>query len=60
MDTLDFAIQPCKSKFTFWKLRENKNFREFNRFFQTGFSPNKFGPNSKAVSPPGILIQFMF
>jgi hypothetical protein len=60
METSDFFIQPCQSKFTFWKVRENKNFREFIRFLQTGLSPNKFGPNSKAVLLPGILIQFLF
>jgi hypothetical protein len=38
METLDFAIQPCQYKFTFWKVRANRNFQEFIRFFQTGCS----------------------
>jgi hypothetical protein len=37
METSDFTIQPCQSKFTIWKAKENKNFREFIRFF-----PNQF------------------
>jgi hypothetical protein len=36
METVDFAIQLCQSKFTFWKVKANKNFREFIRFFQIG------------------------
>jgi hypothetical protein len=35
METADFAIQPCQSKFTFWEAKANKNFGEFPRFFQT-------------------------
>jgi hypothetical protein len=60
METLDFAIQPCQSKFTFCKVRANKKFREFIRFFQIDFSSIKFGPNSKAVLLLGILTQFVF
>jgi hypothetical protein len=39
METSDFAIQPSQSKFTFWKVKENKFFRECIRFFQTGLNP---------------------
>jgi hypothetical protein len=27
-----FAIEPCQSKFTIWKVRSNKTFGEFVRF----------------------------
>jgi hypothetical protein len=37
METANFAIQLYQSKFIFWNVKANKNFREFNRFF-----PNMF------------------
>jgi hypothetical protein len=60
MEMSSFAIQPCQSKFTFWNVEANKNFREFVRFFQTGLTTNKFGQNSKIVLLLGILIRIMF
>jgi hypothetical protein len=39
MQNANFSIQPCQSKFTFWKVMENKNFGEFIRFF-----PNRLAP----------------
>jgi hypothetical protein len=41
METSDFAIQLCQSKFIFWKVKANKIFRKFIRFFQTGLDPQK-------------------
>jgi hypothetical protein len=38
METTNFAIQPSESKFTFWKVKENKNFSEFFKNFQTGLN----------------------
>jgi hypothetical protein len=60
METPDFAIQPCQSKFTFWKVKASKNFREFIRVFQTSLNPNKIGPNSKLVFLLGMLTQILF
>jgi hypothetical protein len=34
METANFAIELHQSKFTFWKPKTSKNFREFARFFQ--------------------------
>jgi hypothetical protein len=39
METLDFAIQPCQSKFTLWKAETNKIFGEFVSFFPNWFEP---------------------
>jgi uncharacterized membrane protein len=41
MKTPDFAIQPCQSKFTFWKVKASKNFIEFTIVFQTSLNPKK-------------------
>jgi hypothetical protein len=49
METSNLSIQPYQSKFIFLKVKANKNFRKFIRFFQTCLDPNKFSPNSKAV-----------
>jgi hypothetical protein len=35
MLTTNFSIQLYQSKFILWKVKENKNFREFIRFFQS-------------------------
>jgi hypothetical protein len=39
METANFSIQLCQSKFTFWKVKTDKNFREFIRFFPNMFVP---------------------
>jgi hypothetical protein len=39
--TENFTIQPCQSKFTFWKLKRNKNFGELIRIFQTSLNPKE-------------------
>jgi hypothetical protein len=49
METSNLSIQPYQSKFILLKVKANKNFRKFIRFFQTCLDPNKFSPNSKAV-----------
>jgi hypothetical protein len=33
METANFTIQPCQSQFLFWKVKVNKNFKEFTKFF---------------------------
>jgi hypothetical protein len=38
METSIFAIQPYQNKFTFSKVKANKNFREFIRFFWIGLN----------------------
>jgi hypothetical protein len=38
METAKFLIQLCQSKFIFQKVKANRNFREFTRFFQTCWS----------------------
>jgi hypothetical protein len=59
METSDFTIQPCQSKFTVWKHKANKNCGEFSRFFQTSWIPNKFGPNSKVILLPGFFVRVL-
>jgi hypothetical protein len=39
METLDFSIHPCQSKFTFGKVKANENFTEFISVFQRSLNP---------------------
>jgi hypothetical protein len=48
METSDFAIQPCQSKFSIWKVKANKNFAEFIRFFQISLDSQKNWPKFKS------------
>jgi hypothetical protein len=41
VETENFANQPCQSKFTFRKVKRNKNFGEFIRIFQTSLNPKE-------------------
>jgi hypothetical protein len=38
METAIFSIQLYQFKFIFWKVKGNKKFREFIRFFQSGLN----------------------
>jgi hypothetical protein len=38
METANFAIHLCQSKFTLWKVKASNNFREFTRFFKLGLN----------------------
>jgi hypothetical protein len=55
METANFTIQLCQSKFTFRKVKASKNFGEFIKFFQIWLDL-KFSSNSKVVLLPGISI----
>jgi hypothetical protein len=48
METSDFAIKPCQSKFTVWKVKGNVNFGEFFRFFQTNLNSQSIWPKFKS------------
>jgi hypothetical protein len=39
METLDSAIRPYQSKFTFWKVKANKNFQKNYQNFSNKFEP---------------------
>jgi hypothetical protein len=39
MEASVFTTQPCQSKFTFWKVKANKNFGEFTIIFPSQFEP---------------------
>jgi hypothetical protein len=41
VETENFAMQPCLSQFTFWKVNTNHNIGEFLRNFQTSLSPKQ-------------------
>jgi hypothetical protein len=57
METSNLAIQPYQSKFIFSKVKANKNFGKFIRFFSNKFeSPNKFESFSKLVLILGFLL----
>jgi hypothetical protein len=60
MGNSDFSIQPCQSKFTIWKVKVNRNFGEFVRFFRSSLTPNKFRSNLKAVLLSGFLFKLCF
>jgi hypothetical protein len=44
METGNFAIQPCQSKFKFWKVRADKDFGGIYQIF-----PSMFGPPINSV-----------
>jgi hypothetical protein len=60
METENFAIQQYQSIFIFWKVKANKNFNEFIRFFQSGLNLQQLWHKFKNSLFHGFLIQIMF
>jgi hypothetical protein len=42
------------------RARQIRILRNLSDFFKPVWTPNKFGPNSKAVLIPGILVRILF